>query len=190
MPAAMEDDTIKVDKWDGSAVKNALDDAVKETLLTKYKYSESHWLMDWRLAICTLAVGLSGLAIVWDFLHPFPASRPVLIFCVCSYFVLMGVLTLYTTYVEKNIFLVAVQKDAAGVDPDSKWEVSSSLKRFDDQYTLSVRYVDGSSKRERQASVTRSVAAFFDENGVLVRECLVPVVTKLHNSLLSGKKDK
>ncbi|XP_037075086.1 probable signal peptidase complex subunit 2 [Pollicipes pollicipes] len=184
------EDEIKVDKWDGSAVKNSLDDAVKEVLLSKYKYGESHWLMDCRLFICTVAVGLAGLAIVWDYLHPFPLSRPILIFCVVSYFVLMGILTLYTTYVEKNVFLVAVQKDPSGMDPDSKWEVSSTMKRFDDSYTLSIRYVEGASARQRQASVTRTVAAFFDENGVLVRDCLQPVVTKLHNSLLAGKKDK
>ena len=48
--------------------------------------------------LSTLAVCLAGLALLWDYLYPFPQSRPVLAACACSYFALMAALQLYIWY--------------------------------------------------------------------------------------------
>lgn len=56
--------------------------------------------------------------------------RPVS--CACASLYLFGflpILSVYTTYVEKGIFVVARQKDLAGCDPDSIWEASSNMKK-------------------------------------------------------------
>lgn len=76
----------------------------------KFGYVESHKLMDMRLLICTVAVGFSLFALIWDFLRPFPESRPVLIMCVLSY-------PLYSNqhfikkYSKKNLFISVIQKE-------------------------------------------------------------------------------
>ncbi|KAK0080920.1 hypothetical protein PV325_013097 [Microctonus aethiopoides] len=182
--------TVKINKWDGAAVKNALDDAVKEILTKKYNYIENYALLDMRLAICGVAVGISSIALLWDFLYPFPASRHVLVICVTIYFVLMALLNLYTTYKEKGIFVVAVQRDPAGFDPDLVWEASSYLQKYDDKYHLILSVKNETTGTINETSVIKSVANFVDVNGVVVPELLEIAVAGLHDSLTNLRKDK
>nr|CAG4641279.1 EOG090X0FS4 [Eulimnadia texana] len=183
-----ESKVIKINKWDGGSIKNALDDAVKEALLSMFGYKESFTLVDGRLAICTVAVAIAGFALLWDYLHPFPQSKLVLLACVVGYFIFMGILTLYTTYLEKGIFVVANEQDPAGIDPPSKWEASSSLKKYDDMYELVLTVRDGKSKKVREAKLKKSVAYFFDSEGVLVNDTVRSEVKRMHNSISSNKK--
>lgn len=80
-----EENETKIDKWDWNAVKNALDDAARKFMVNQNAFTEDHALMNGRLIISTIAVLFSGYAILYDYLHPFPESKFVLICCVILY---------------------------------------------------------------------------------------------------------
>ena len=72
-----------------------------------------------------------------------------------------------------------MQKDPAGLDPDSTWEASSNMKKYDDKYELSLTFIDGKTKAKRESTVTKSVGDFIDENGVICQDIL-EVIRNIH----------
>ncbi|KAG9510044.1 putative signal peptidase complex subunit 2, partial [Fragariocoptes setiger] len=165
-----ETEYITVDKWDGGAVKSVLDETAKQVILQHFNYVESNLLTDLRLFLCSLPVASAFFALIYDFMYPFPESAPVLRVCVYSYIVLMIILTLYSTFVESNIILIAY-KDK------KKIKVSSTMKRFDDKYTLSVELGE-----KKPKSLTKSVSNYFDSSGTFLQQRFENDVIKLHKS--------
>lgn len=60
--------------------------------------------------------------------------------------------------------------------------------RYDDTYHLTMQFVDGKTKEERSASVSRRVDNYFDENGVFCFDLYKPVIDKLKQDLSNEKK--
>lgn len=100
----------------------------------------------------------------------------------------MGILTIYTTYIEKGIFAVAIQSDSNG-NTLKKWTASSDMKKYDDKYTLTLSVKD--SKNSRELSSTKSCANFIDVDGIICLDLISAELKRLYNSLNSAdKKDK
>ena len=96
---------------------------------------------------------------------------------------------MYPFFTEKGIFLVAKHQEN-GSDTIEVWTISSSLKRFDDMYNLSIEYNDGKKhSKPREATLTKSVENWFDEKGVFLAKKFETDVKSLHDSLLKGKKE-
>lgn len=116
-----------MEKWDWNAVKNALDDSARKFIINQKGFEEDHKLMNGRLIVSTIAILFSLYAIGYDWFHPFPESRSTLICCVILYFITIGVLTLYTTFLEKGCFAAAKYVDG---EKTSYWKLSSKQKTY------------------------------------------------------------
>ena len=55
--------------------------------------------------------------------------------------------------------------------------------RFDDEYDLILAYTNGKSGKMNESSVQRSVADFFDDNGLLCMDLVEAAVLQMHQKL-------
>ena len=61
------------------------------------------------------------------------------------------------------------------------------LCRYDDNYCLHLKYVDGSASRTSDAKLTKSVCKYFDENGTICYDLLKKDVDVLFGSISTKK---
>lgn len=181
----MDEDPPTVNKWDGNAIKNALDDATKSVMMNNICSVECFKLIDGRLIISSLAVGFSLFALAYDYFFPFPLSRTALLVCVICYFIMSAILTWHTSSVEKGTFATVLNVDPSGIDPNDSWSASSSLKRFDTVYHLTLSFKCGKSKQQRESTTAMPIERYFDVNGKLLYDRVAREVLKLHDEIVN-----
>lgn len=81
-------------------------------------------------------------------------------------------------------------RDVDGIDPDLIWEASSYLKKYDDKYSLVLSVKNSATGVVNETTVTKSVANFIDVEGVVIPEYVEAVISQMHYSLTSQKKNK
>lgn len=157
-----ETERIVIDRWDASAVKNTLDDAAKDFLISK-NVEEDNKYADFRLVMAVAACVFAVVALVMDYFFPYPKSHYMLMGCAGLYFVLMGLQTVFLILFQKNYFFFGTSPSGKGVT--LKWKLASELHRIDNEYKLEVTCVDGRQDAPRMAYMTKPFSGFFDTDG-------------------------
>jgi len=166
-------DQIRVNRGNLTELKNAVDDHLKKYLTTTQGYTENHRHIDIKLSLGYISCAFASFASWYGYVNSFEESRTLTAVCVVVYFVLNGILLLYTTFVEKNTVFVGFKRDAVSKSPIEILTISANLKRFSHIYELtftSDRPI--ASKSSANAPQSRyllecSFGAWFDENGLL-----------------------
>lgn len=168
-----------------------LDDLARKFLISQKNFEEDHSLMNVRLIISTITVAFSLYGIAHDWLNPFPASKPVLIFCVAAYFISLAFLTSYTQFVEKTCFGAAKQKSDSINGKSNTWKFSSKRDpKVDDFYSLEIELIDGNTSGSKKQTFDGSVTRYFDDNGKLCCKKFYTDLSKYCNAMLDDKKSK
>ncbi|CAF0942384.1 unnamed protein product [Rotaria sordida] len=183
---------VKVNKWDTNAVKNALDDACKKYFKETLNFTEDYSLMDGRLYISLFACLFSIYALIYDWFYPFPKSRSILIVCVISYFIVIGILTLYMYFIEHGKIFIGKLIDKTGLDSGLRCTISSKLKKYDDKYNLTLEYKEGTNKSTGlSGALITSIGNYFDEDGVLCYDRFTNDLKKISDQArLNARKAK
>jgi signal peptidase complex subunit 2 len=171
---------VKVaNKFDNSALKQALDDAATKYLTEDLDYVEDHSIINWKIILGSIGCILALIAQFYP--APFPDNKIVLIICASGYFICSSILQYIVSFMQKDSFLIA------SLPKDSKVLVASShMAKYSPDYTLTLKF-KGSDRSEQ---ITKPVTAWFDEDGVLVQKNIEKDVQSVLNQLVQKSNKK
>lgn len=98
----MTSNQVKVNLSDATQIKNALDDCLIK-FLESQSYVQDYTISNWQLLLGILSVMFALTAQYFPL--EFPHNYYVLLVCCTSYFILSGILTFISSYIEKDFIM-------------------------------------------------------------------------------------
>lgn len=202
-----EMELLQVDVGDVIKVKQILDEAVAETLVSEELSSHGDKVLieeDYRhenikLFLMALACVFASVA-QFGLNSDFPNNRLWLGVCCASYFCLSGILQLIMTFIDKDCIMITKPVS----DPDMVKLIKSSgnkemdkygirvrtqFPRFSEFYTVILEFQGKEEPTSEFVKQTWSVGQFFDVEGYFDEEGLMEEIEKLYRRFEAGKFD-
>ncbi|KAK3897865.1 microsomal signal peptidase 25 kDa subunit-domain-containing protein [Staphylotrichum tortipilum] len=151
----------KISVYNLADLKNTTDDAIPN-YLNSLRFTQSHALIDTRLALGFSALATAAACFFWDYKLGFDATKPYTAAAVALYTLLNGALTYWLLYVERGTVYV-------GTAPSGETlRIRTATPRKDvPEYDVTVEVTDKQGKKE-VVSFTRGFEGWFDAAGGFV----------------------
>jgi len=202
-----EMELLQVDVGDVIKVKQILDEAVAETLVSedlsahgdKVIIEEDYRHENIKLFLMALACVFAAVA-QFGLTSDFPNNRMWLGVCCASYFCLSGILQLIMTFIDKDCIMmtkplsdpamIQLVKSSGNKEMDKYGiRVRTQFPRFSEFYTVILEF-QGKEPTSEFVKGTWSVGQFFDVEGYFDEEGLMDEIEKLYRRFEAGKFDK
>eukprot|EP00985_Skeletonema_marinoi_P021406 scaffold13131_cov107-Skeletonema_marinoi.AAC.3 len=202
-----EMELLQVDVGDVIKVKQILDEAVAETLVSeelsahgdKVLIEEDYRHENIKLFLMALACVFASVA-QFGLNSDFPNNRMWLGVCCASYFCLSGILQLIMTFIDKDCIMMTkpvsdkamakLIKSSGNKEMDKYGiRVRTQFPRFSEFYTVILEF-QGKEPTSEFVKGTWSVGQFFDVEGYFDEEGLMDEIEKLYRRFEAGKFDK
>ncbi|KAI7857486.1 signal peptidase complex subunit 2 [Circinella umbellata] len=172
-------------KFDGTQVKNAVDDQVRKYFGSeKSDYVEGHVHTDIKLLLGYSSCLLAGGAFLFEYYTSFQEAKPILLCSVIIFWLLQGVLWSYSAFVEQNEIFVGYKNDPKTRERQGILTISSEMKRYSPTYIIQMKYQDQKLHKTTQTKLEKNVASWFTEDGVLATEIVDKDIQEQVASLL------
>jgi len=167
-------------------LKNTTDEALPN-YLNSLKFSQDHTLTDVRLALGYASIAISAATFALDYKLEWDATKTLTLVAVVVYFLLQGVLTAWTMFVEKNTVY-------QGTKDGQKVKINSHVARYTPIYELEFEVDSKPGKNAESYKINSPFSRWFTKDGTFVAPAFqswlsseIPMV-KTAATTLKGKK--
>ncbi|RCI06802.1 hypothetical protein CU098_013788 [Rhizopus stolonifer] len=127
-------------KYDGTQLKNAVDDELARFYSKKLGFEQSHTHTDVKLITGYVSCFIAAGAFWNEYKSSFTEALSVTIVCVVIYWIIQLIAVAYSYLVEKNEIFVGTQK--VNGKPTASLVISGKAEKYSPYYTLDFKYHD------------------------------------------------
>lgn len=167
-------------RYDPYMIKGKLDEYICHELNTTHKFSQKFGYSNVKLAIGAIAIVFTVICHVYEYLFNahFPKDWHITVVCVAGYFCFNLIYQWFEYYYEQEVFYQC----KPSIQNVESFDISSSIKKFDKHYCLTV-FIYLKSKKVVKLAYSPSIEEFFYEDGYMAKQSVNRFIKEIVKSI-------